>query len=388
MSLKSETFELLEDRDFLDYLRKNCSAFSESEGKASLEDLGGNINRVRRVAFRTAAGKRTSLIVKHVPRDGHLARYPAIKFCDRRLDREHDWYQWCHQVREPASTVKVPDVIHYDRERRVMVMEDLGAGTAFDSLLQSTGDKKNVLGNLGSFLGSTHRASLASTVPLAKDNEAARQNRRYVFTMHVEEPDTVSRIWHDIYGKHSKISLAARIAMKEEYLDKYSGQISPVLEELESTFKTAGKVVYTHGDLHTRSIIVSQSGTIGIIDAELSDYGNSCFDLGIFGAHLWAHSISLGLPQDEVLKDTASFLGPYSRSFAPGEPDLDLLADFIRHAGAEMLRRLLGPAGFNTDLSREDFSEMLITATDLLLDGDYLVADLLEAIEQEAVEGL
>ncbi|MGD9683610.1 MAG: phosphotransferase [Candidatus Obscuribacterales bacterium] len=394
MSLKSETFELLEDRDFLDYLRRNCNALSESQGKASLEDLGGNINRVRRVTYRTATGEKASLIVKHVPRDGQLARYPAIKFCDRRLDREHDWYQWCHQIPGPASTVKVPDIIHYDREKRVMVMEDLGKGTAFDSLLRRTGDKKNVLGNLGSFLGSAHRASLSSTVPLAEDNEAARQNRRYVFTMHVKEPDTVSRIWHDIYGKHRKISLASRIALKDEYLDKYSGQISPVLEELENTFKTAsrggGKVVYTHGDLHTRSIIVSPVGAIGIIDAELSDYGNSCFDLGIFGAHLWAHSISQGTPRDEVLKDTASFLGPYSRSFDPGEPvpDRGFLADFVQHAGAEMLRRLLGPAGFNTDLSRETFSEMLITATDLLLDGDFLVTQLLEAIEQERIEAL
>jgi len=389
-SRKSETFELLEDHDFLDYLSKHCDRLSEAESEsARLEDLGGNINRVRRVIYKTAGGGEESLIIKHVPRDGHLARYPAIKFCDRRLDREHNWYHWCHQISRPGQNVKVPDILHYDRERRVMVMEDLGRGKAFDTLLQSAADKKTILSNLGSFLGSTHRASLASTVPLQMDNEAARQNRRYVFTMHVEEPETVTRIWQDSYKDQDRISLSARLSMKDEYLDKYAGQIRPVLENLENSFKTGssgqagGKIVYTHGDLHTRSIILSQEGAIGIIDAELSDYGNACFDLGIFVAHLWAHSISLGIPQEEVLKDTAGFLGQYSRAFEPGQPvpDSGFLADFVQHAGAEMLRRLLGPAGFNTDLSREAFIEVLITATDLLLDGDYLVARLLEAIE-------
>lgn len=382
-SRKSETFELLEDRDFLDYLSKNCSGFSAAGGAASLEDLGGNMNRVRRVSYETADGKKESLIIKHVPRDGHLARYPAIRFCHRRLDHEHDWYRWCHQLARPAAAVKVPDIIHYDPERRVLVMADLGRGTAFDTLLRSARDKKPLLGNLGSFLGNAHRASLASSVPLTRDNEAAGQNRRYVFTMHLEEPDTVTRIWRDIYGEHGRIPLADRLATKDEYLDKYAGQIRPVVERLETSFKTEGRIVYTHGDLHTRSIIVSPGGTIGIIDAELSDYGNSCFDLGIFGAHLWAHSISLGIGREEVLEDTACFLGAYFRAFDPGEPvpDRGLLADFAQHAGAEMLRRLLGPAGFNIDLSREAFSEMLMIATDLLLDGDYLVARLRESIE-------
>ncbi|MBI4533715.1 MAG: aminoglycoside phosphotransferase family protein [Candidatus Melainabacteria bacterium] len=347
--------------------------------KAQVEDLSGNINRVRRVKLWFAGGQRQSFVVKHVPEGGRLERYPSIIFPENRLSFEVAWFHLSKQI-EHEHAVCTPAVLYFSQDQRTVIMEDLAPLCSLgDWLRHNLGSKpEDLLKTLGAFLGQIHQATVDS---VAFSNPGAALNRPYVFTLALKEPAQMRAIWEEQVARRAsmaeeerncEIKLMRRIGLQERYLRKSRDSVLPVLIELERTFKQGQWSVLTHGDLHTDSVLVLSDSRLGVVDAELCDHGSPAFDVGMLCAHMWACAVASGLSQDGLVARLVAFFDGYIEEFwssvqAGPDEKLVVLQSTALHCGAEILRRLLGAAGFSFSLTDAQFEELLETATKLLL---------------------
>lgn len=369
MSLRQIVRELESDEDFVEYVREYVGV--KDSVATELENLSGNINRVRRVHFRSTEGNSQSYVVKHVPRGGHLERYPTIIFPDNRLSFEVQWLHFCRTT-EQTDRVRTPNIIHFGNGNRTIIMEDLKPRMTLGQYCQKGTELKRVLQDLGRFLIQIHKASIgAGIVP---NNPTASLNRPFVFSKPIAQPEEMCAVWRardkDMLGEEG---LSEQIQLQNGYLRKYAGHVLPILKGLESSFKQCSEPVLTHGDLHTDSILMLENNGIGVIDAELCDYGTAGFDLGTLWAHVWAGLVSADTDREEIFEALVSLLSGYAPHDSIRQQSdcislLNLLESTARHCGAEILRRLLGAAGFTARLSMSQRQYLLEIATTLLIE--------------------
>lgn len=374
------TDELKSDMEFVELIKGQSSKLnidSLSGVRTEVEDLSGNINRVRRVRLLWPDGRERTFVVKHVPANGRLERYPEIVFPESRLAFEAEWFELAEQLRS-NNAVTTPHVLHFDKDQRVLIMEDLEPQCSLGEFLRQ---KQNVAGyllvRLGQFLERVHSGSSGFASAVA--NPSAAQNRPFVFTLPLVEPDKMRAIWEGAEKTQSqselgssRITLRERIIVQERYLRGPGSQVLPIVAELERTFKQGQRGVLTHGDLHTESVLVLGDERLGVVDAELCDYGCRGFDLGTFCAHLWACRLVAGMNKKDIGRELGHFLAAYANElFEHGNGSLAeawaLYESSIAHCGAELLRRLLGAAGFAFPLTAFQFEELLEDATTFLV---------------------
>lgn len=381
MSLRETVLELESDEDFAEYVR-NYVGVKDSVA-VELENLSGNINRVRRVHFHSAEGTSQSFVVKHVPRGGQLERYPTIIFPDNRLSFEAQWLYFS-RARVQTERVRTPKIIHFGNGERTIIMEDLKPRMTLGQYCQTGAELKTVLQDLGGFLIEIHKASIgAATVP---NNPTAALNRPFVFSKPFAQPEEMCGLWRarqkDMFKEDNKlngagISLSEQIQLQQAYLKKYAEQVLPILERLEDSFKRCPDAVLTHGDLHTDSILMLENDGVGVIDAELCDYGSAGFDLGTLWAHVWAGLVSANTDREKIFEALAWLLSGYAPDNSIRQQSdcislLNLLESTAQHCGAEILRRLLGAAEFKASLSMSQRQYLLEIATRLLIEpGEY-----------------
>lgn len=370
--------ELKTDAEFVELINGQRSKLGFSASVlvgAAVEDLSGNINRVRRIRLQFKDGSKMSFVIKHVPAEGRLERYPEIVFPDSRLDFEVLWFGLAERLAVSNADVKTPHVHHFDKRKRLMIMEDLEPQCSLGDLLRH---KENAAGRLlvrlGRFLGRVHGNFAGPGVI----NPSAAQNRPFVFTLPLMEADKMRLIWQEAERLRSReqcsssVSLKERIELQDRYLKGAAQQVLPLIRNLERTFRESSLNVLTHGDLHTDSVLVLANDGLGVVDAELCDYGCPGFDLGMFCAHLWANRLVCGMKKRESVRELESFMASYTSEFfdtrgASKEELFNLYESSIMHCGAEIVRRLLGAAGFNFALSRVQFEELLQDGTRFLL---------------------
>lgn len=369
--------ELESDEDFVEYVRKHVGV--KDTITAEIENLSGNINRVRRVHFHSSAGNSQSYVVKHVPRGGQLERYPTIIFPDNRLSFEAQWLHFC-RGKVQTDRVRTPNIIHFGNGDRTIIMEDLKPRMTLGEYCQNGPELKIVLQDLGRFLIEIHKASIGAAI--VPNNPTAALNRPFVFSKPIAQPEEMCALWRarqkDMLGEEDKlsgagISLSEQIQLQQRYLRKYAGQVLPILKDLESSFKQCSDPVLTHGDLHTDSILMLENDGIGVIDAELCDYGSAGFDLGTLWAHVWAGLVSADTDREKIFEALAWLLSGYAPHNSIRQQSdcislLNLLESTAQHCGAEILRRLLGAAGFKTSLSMSQSQYLLEIATRLLIE--------------------
>lgn len=371
--------ELRSDADFIELIKGQSSklVFSNSAlAGAAVEDLSGNINRVRRIRLQFKGGKERSFVVKHVPAHGRLERYPEIVFPESRLDFEVLWFGLAERLVGASTGVKTPHVLHFDKRKRLMIMEDLMPRCSLgDFLRQQENAAGRLLVKLGQFLGRIHGNFRGPEII----NPSAALNRPFVFTLPLVQPEKMRSIWQETESLRTsqeccswRITLQERIELQEQYLSGPAQQVLPVISKLERAFKQGRRNVLTHGDLHTESVLVLADDRLGVVDAELCDYGCPGFDLGMFCAHLWANRLVSGVKTKEIQREVECFMAGYANEFfdigqASKEELWDLYESSVAHCGAEILRRLLGAAEFGFALSRDQFEELLEDASRFLL---------------------
>lgn len=374
--------ELVTDEDFVDYLlsiilHENGSVRRNINFTASVENLSGNINRVRRVRLSWAGDDERSYIIKHVPEHGRLERYPTITFPDNRLWFEAKWFEFC-ATNVSREKIKTPELISFSDVHRTIIMEDLQPALTLSDYCRSGKPLKRLLEQIGEFLAEVHRASNGkSFVP---DNPAAAHNRPFVFSKPLLEPEIMRDLWRQkelsfLREKEGTEWFSEQIELQRAFMEVHVKRVLPALIKLEKNFKLCEEPVLTHGDLHSESILVREGHNVGVIDAELCDYGPPGFDLGMSCAHVWVDLISSDATRDKSFEAPLSLLSGYVRKSMPKEKDRrarisELLRSTAEHCGAEIVRRLLGAAGFNVELKLSQRRYLLDVAAVLLTQPD------------------
>lgn len=341
---------------------------------AEVENLSGNMNRVRRIRLKLACGDAVSFVIKHVPEGGKLGRYPSIVFPESRLAFEIVWFGLGERVR-PDCSVQTPVVLNVSDDGRTLIMEDLSPLCSLGDLMREVPAARAgvVLSALGGFLAYVHKTSVGS---VEFSNPGAALNRPYVFRLPFEEPERMRMIWqHQAQGSEQKrggVDLEELTRLQGLYLRKWQERVCPVLIELERAFKQGRLLVLTHGDLHADSVLVLPDHKLGVVDAELCDFGASAFDLGMLSAHILACTVASELGHSVMASRLSAFLTGYMDAFWTGSEAAaaekkTLLKETAMYCGAEILRRLLGAAGFPFALTSEQFQVLLDASTRLLL---------------------
>lgn len=356
MSVRYSSQELRSPGDFEEYLRRTgiqARLAGDTRVTARVDDISGNINRVRRVSYLDPSGRVvSSCVVKHVPEGGALERYPSIHFPEDRLEFEAFYY------RASASACLdqwVPAILHQDTEMRVLVLEDLAPSAALESCLLSGAPlESRFFEVLGRDLGRFHRWSCTLEVPAKfQINPSAAANRPYVLTLPLDHPEQMRAIWNSRDGQEGLAVLQAHL------LDQAGESLAAQARAFESDFKSSEPRVLTHGDLHGESIFVRKEHRATVLDAELCDPGAAWFDPGMLLAHLLMLTISLARPLPY-----AAFL----RAYLDEMRQESLLQPILKMAGFEMIRRVIGAANASFVDTQAKRRQVLQQATTLVLD--------------------
>lgn len=337
---------------------------SEPE-RVHVDNLSGNINRVRRVSLNYDGSISRSFVVKHLPEGGKLEKYPTVTFPQSRLKFEAEWIRAFDEI-GLGGEVRPPKLLHHDEEFHTLIFEDLGEKRSFGEELEL--GMCNGVENLGHFLGSFH-ALTADREPIC--NPAAEQNRPFVLTFPLQQPVYIQQLWK---GKLGETCLFDElVGLQCWFVHEYSDALLPELIGLSHAFKASPFRVLTHGDLHGESILVVSEAVLGILDSELCDTGSAGFDVGTVIAHIWAHKTAVGEPSRDILKLVHTFFRSYESSLRE-HAELDsktqqrLRAESLQYAGAEILRRTIGAALFPCLAKIQDKRALLINAKSMLLE--------------------
>jgi 5-methylthioribose kinase len=288
---------------------------------------GGRLNLVWRVPATPAA-----VIVKHAP--PYVASAPDIPLDPQRLLLESR----CLEALGPggilsevgSAAARPPRLLDIDRDRHVLVMEDVGSHEELGAWLRSANDARSVADELGRFVGRLHAVS-----------------RRHPGLAHDFDNMAVQRTRHEVQYRAVR-DFAERAGLEN------AAEIGVRCVELGERFQRPG-VCLIMGDLWPPSVLVAGED-VRVIDWELAHFGNPAQDLGHLAAHLWMQAECAETPAVAArIKDCAeTFFAAYLRAL--GSLRSLLVADSVVegacvHFGAEVLMRTFGPfsAGYVYD---------------------------------------
>ncbi len=281
----------------------------------------GNINYVRRA--RHPAG--VSVIVKQARPT--LERFPEYAVTTERIVFERRYLETVEGI-APEVAPLLPRVIHFDRELRVLVMEDLGKAPTLEATLLAGTLPKAPLAAIGRFLGSVHAASSTRAGALGSgflNREMQSLHGEHIFTLPYQPND---------------FPIPADLASFAAQALDASGARARISKLRRRYYETREALV--HGDLQGGNVLL-QGDTPRLLDAEIAHIGDPAFDLGIALAHLRLHRT-----RTDPKRPTRSEFSSGERALLDGYLAAGGLRRTLRRAdrycGVEMLRRSIGAA--------------------------------------------
>lgn len=175
----------------------------------------------------------------------------------------------------------VPEVIHFDREQAIIVMEFLTPHVILRRALIEGQELPLIARDLGLFLART----LFRGSDLAMDTRRKKADLA-LFADNVELCDiTENLVFSDPYfeaplNRHTSPQLDGLAAQLRSDRD-----LKVEAQRLKHLF-TANAETLLHGDLHTGSVMVTATET-RVIDPEFAFYGPMAFDVGMLLANFW-----------------------------------------------------------------------------------------------------
>jgi 5-methylthioribose kinase len=278
----------------------------------------GNINWVRRA---TALGPPVRSYVLKQARPA-LERFPQYQapteriVCEARyLERTRAW--------DPAGVC--PRVHHFDERNRVLVLEDLGQAERLDHALARGADVSAPLAALASFLGRVHRETRDEPgLAAAFANEPMqRLHGDHIFALPYQPND---------------FPLPPRTAERAAQLRGDSALCAAAARAYARYLTPSGALV--HGDVQAGNVLLPRGG-VKLLDAEIAHVGDPAFDIGMLLAHALLPAAAEGRAasaRPALAHCWESYAG------AHGAAGLPALADALRYAGLELLRRTVGAA--------------------------------------------
>lgn len=314
--------------------------FIPSEPIRANDISDGNINQVFRV--QSAEG---SVIVKQA--------LPYLRVAGK------SWPLTRHRINTENSAILIhkalspkvmPDILHFDQEMCAIVMEDLqGFQPWRDALIQGL-ESEHVAQVVADYCS----AILVQTSNLVLNPEEQQVLRRkFYYTELCLVTEELFFTAPYVENKTNRFDPELADLVSELQSDE---TLRRAASEMRTTFKTKDQALI-HGDLHSGSIMVSES-EVRIIDLEFAFYGPFGFDLGVLFANL-----ALARIAQQVLGNSAyaEKIDGYAKSiweafssnlevlaaqhsFAAAKFLEDMRHDMYRFAGMEMIRRIVGLA--------------------------------------------
>ena len=273
----------LDNEEIINYVKNSTNLFSKKEKLSSEEISDGNLNLVFRV--KSSDNNRSVIIKQSLP---SLRIDETMKLCLERIDLEYKYLTYIKNIQPKL----VPEVYHFDKKMKVIIMEDLYSHEVLRNILIQGIKSKNIGSEVGSFLAK----SLFFTSDLYLE-----QLKKKRLVKDFINPE-LCKITEDL------VFTQPYYECEKNNIDPW---LMPKVKEIigdEELKKSVAKLRYKfmnnsasllHGDLHTGSIMVNKDG-VKIIDGEFAFFGPMGFDIGAFIANIILNYLSQEVHMEEV----------------------------------------------------------------------------------------
>ena len=317
---------------------KSLGWIAPSATLEALERAGeGNMNRTLRARLPNG-----SLILKQsVP---FVAKYPSIAAPPERIAVEAAFY--AATAGSAAVAARLPSVLGYDPDNRLLALEDLGASSDLTACYTNPavlgGERRATLLD---WLGLLHTHSLEHPDPILANHAMRELNHAHIFDIPLRADNGVDldAITPGLTAVARELHANAALRERMQSLgDIYLGRAPH-----------ASRPALLHGDYYPGSWLADEAGSVYVIDPEFAFVGPAEFDVGVLIAHFTFARVS----QDELRTALAQYRAPegFSLSLA------------LAFAGAEVIRRLLGVAQLPLDADLTLKSAWLAAACTFLM---------------------
>ncbi len=312
----------------------DCGQLAHSDEIHAVEVAGeGNMNCTLRV--RIAGG---SFIVKQSR--PWVEKYPSIPAPMNRALFEIQFYETVAKNESVIS--KMPRLIGFDRQRHLLLLDDLGVGQD-GSFLYGRSDTEALtrqLPLLAQWLTDLHSVSFDTDFENFTNRELRKLNHAHIFEVPFFHPPVI-----DLDAVTLGLDGAA-----QEY-SKHTALIDRA-RELGEEYLADGETLL-HGDFFPGSWLFTSEGFF-VIDPEFCYCGRPEFDLAVCTGHLRM----IGLEDAKIDELVAIYVQK------SGKLDRRLVNAW---AGIEIIRRILGVAQLGLDRSLDEKKELLSWAEQAVL---------------------
>jgi len=308
---------LLADDSLPGWLREH--GLARADERVEVTPAGdGNINWVRRATL-SGAEQRSYVVKQARPA---LERFPQYQAPTERIVCEAAYLELARTFDADAV---LPRVLAFDARDRVLVLEDLGAAERLDGALARGAGARGALLRLAAFLGRVHRGTHGDARLPSRFANAAMQRLHgdHIFVLPFAEND---------------FALPPRTAARAAALREDAALRDAAARAYARYLEPRGALV--HGDVQAGNILLPDGG-VKLLDAEIAHVGDPAFDVGMLLAHRLLPAAAAGRAS-EAAPVLAACFSAYRE--AHGERALAPLADALRYAGLELLRRTIGAA--------------------------------------------
>lgn len=294
----------------------------------------GNMNLTLRVTT-----SRRSLVVKQAR--PWVEKYPTIAAPVERADSEAAFYRLVMGL--PAVAARMPRLLDYDPERRVLLLEDLGVASDYTGLYRGETLTPHEAATLAHWLSLLHAARWPTDVVAGLSNLPLRQlNHEHVFHLPLSPGNSVDLDAITPGLRAIAVTLAADQVLRDAIA---------ALGELYLS-GPAERPSLLHGDFFPGSWLRTPSGP-AVIDPEFAFFGPAEWDVGVFLAHL----TMAGQPAETVAAARRAYQPEASFDWSLAK----------RFAAVEVVRRLVGVAQLPLRVTLDEKRRLLEDADGVLV---------------------
>ena len=217
--------------------------------------------------------------------------------------------------RDPGS---VPEVLHFDEDQALIVMEFLDQHVILRSMLIAGAHVNNLGTRLGQFIARTAFRGSDLALPIVERKRDTKLFLDNHALCNITESLVFTDPYHDAELNHHNPAVDGVVADLRQNI-KLKAEAQALLTKFVANSETM-----LHGDLHTGSVMCTKD-SIRVIDPEFATYGPMGFDLGMMLANLVmayisqpAHRSAEDLPayQDWIMDVIKDLVAAFNEEFS------------------------------------------------------------------------